>query len=257
MTFKFIPRRKLLEEHGYASVAHIPFLLSHDLAYEHEANRFLRERALHDWVPKRGHPAFDGGSGIAGSRARVLNENACIALADDLENFLTYAQVHRIDWHKITFGALLASYQEDMLKGTWSAAGRGLAPQTVNRRMRTVCEFLLWASDHQLRPPFAIRTSTRRRNRRATSRRCDQVETRIGKVRANPELLRLPTTTEISAWLAEVEVRRGPTKALACRSVIEMGWRLDEVASARADQVVTAQPGARMDWPCRVARMAR
>jgi integrase len=66
------------------------------------------------------------------------------------------------------------------------------------------------------------------------------------------ERLRIPTAAEIDAWLGEVEVRRGKTKALACKTILETGMRLEEVALLRASQVPdpeTVIPGypARMD----------
>jgi integrase len=70
--------------------------------------------------------------------------------------------------------------------------------------------------------------------------------------RTDPKHLRLPTTIEITRWLAEVRTRRGPTKALACRTVLETGMRLEETVLLRRDQLpdldgVACGMPARMD----------
>ena len=51
MAHRFSADRTLLEAHGFASVARVPFVMSWDMRYADEANRFLRERAKCEWHP--------------------------------------------------------------------------------------------------------------------------------------------------------------------------------------------------------------
>jgi integrase len=233
MAHQFSPDPTFLDQHGYGSVAHVPFILSANMRYEDDVNRYLRERATVDW-----HPNHRDGSPCG--RVKVPSENTLAAIADDLENFLTYCEVNDISWRDLDYRTLLETYQADMLSGAWSVSGQPLAHSTVNRRVGSVCELLLWASDQKLRLAFnVVRSRVRIHDRSGTaiSNRYHVVEERAGKVRQHPSRLRIPTIAEIERWLAEIEVRRGMTKALACRSIIEMGWRLEEAALARVWQL--------------------
>jgi len=248
MAFLFRRDREFLARHGFDAVAHVPFLLNGDLSYADEANRFLRERALLDW-----HPSNRSGEPTA--KVRTPAENTIFALARDLENFLSYVDVNDSDWRSLDYLQILRTYQADQLSGAWSERGEPLAPATINRRVGTVCEFLSWAGDRGLRPSFRVmgsRSTVRDRSGTATANRYRDVVGRAGRVRERVERLRIPTVAEIDAWLGEVEARRGKAKALVCRTILETGMRLEEVALLRADQLPdpdSVLPGypARMD----------
>ncbi|QRM34788.1 hypothetical protein [Microvirga sp. VF16] len=248
MAFLFRRDPALLSPIGFGSVGHVPFLLNHDMSYADEVNRFLRERALLDWHPNNRH-------GEATARVRAPAENTIFAIARDLENFLTYMEVNGLDWRAMDYRQVLRTYQADQNNGSWSERGVPLAPATINRRVGYVCEFLSWAGDRGLRPAFLIlesRSTVRDRSGTATTHRFHDVAGRAGRVRERIERLRIPTVAEIDTWLAEVEAKRGKTKALACKTILETGMRLEEVALLRAAQVPdpgTILPGypARMD----------
>ena len=248
MAFLFRRDREFLARHGFDAVAHVPFLLNGDLSYADEANRFLRERALLDWHP-------NNRSGEPTAKVRTPAENTIFALARDLENFLSYVDINESDWRSLDYLQILRTYQADQLSGAWSERGEPLAPATINRRVGTVCEFLSWAGDRGLRPSFRVmgsRSTVRDRSGTATANRYRDVVGRAGRVRERVERLRIPTVAEIDAWLGEVEARRGKAKALVCRTILETGMRLEEVALLRADQLPdpdSVLPGypARMD----------
>jgi integrase len=232
----------------FDAVAHVPFLLNGDMSYADEANRFLRERALLDWHPSNRH-----GDPIA--KVRVPAENTILAMAKDLENFLSYLEANGFDWRDMDYQRILETYQADQVSGAWSERGQPLAPATVNRRVGTICEFLIWAGDRRLRSAFEVMRSLSRvrdRSGTATTNRFHDVVTRAGRVRERAERLRIPTVAEIDAWLAEIEARHGKARALACRTILETGMRREEVALLRVSQVPDPDeilPGypARMD----------
>ncbi len=230
--------RSTLDPIGFGAVAHVPFLLRADMSYADEVNRFLRERALLDW-----HPNNRNGSPTAA--VRVPSENTILAIARDLENFFSFLEVNCVDWRQMDYQNLLRTYQADQENGSWSERREPLAPATINRRMGSVCEFLSWAGDRGLRPLFTVMGSLathRDRSGTATSHRMHQTIARSGRVRERPERLRIPTIAEIEAWLVEIEKRRGMTKALVCRTILETGMRLEEVILLRTAQV--ADPAA-------------
>lgn len=240
MAYLFRRTSTALQSAGFQAVAHVPFILYCDMSYADEVNRFLRERALADWHPNNRH-------GEPASRVRVPSENTIFAISRDLENFLTYVEIAGLNWRVLTYKELLAGYQADQSNGAWSERGAPLAPSTINRRVGSVCEFLTWACDRGLRGSFEVlegRSTSGRHSRKAL--------TRMGRVREPVERLRIPTVAEISIWLAEISAKRGKARELACRTVLETGMRLEEVALLQAEQVPdpTSIPGgypARMD----------
>jgi hypothetical protein len=179
MAFLFRRDRKYLIEAGFEALAHVPFLLNGDMSYADEFNRFLRERALLDWHPNNRH-------GEPTARVRALSENTIWALGRDLENFLTYTEANSLNWRTIDFQEILRTYQADQLNGSWSERGASLAPNTINRRVGYVCEFLSWAGERCLRPDFLVkgsRATVRDRSGAATTNRFYEVVSRAGRVR--------------------------------------------------------------------------
>jgi integrase len=233
MAHLFRRQRNYLTEHGFTIVTHVPILFNGDMSYAEEANRFLRERALVDWHPNNRY-------GEPTAKVRVPSENSMLAMGKDLENFLTYNEVNGLNWRALDYAQIMSTYQADQVNGSWSERGVPLSPSTANRRVGSACEFLTWGSDRGLRANFeVIRSLSTARNRSgtATSARFHNVVSRVGRVREKVERLRIPTVAEISAWLAEIEAKRGKTKALSCRTVLETGMRLEEVSLLRANQV--------------------
>jgi len=134
----------------------------------------------------------------------------------------------------LSYQHVLDSYDADMARGRWSEDGKPLSASTVNRRVDLAVQFLQWAAQRNLRDAFGVAT-------RAVSRKGAHShqtgEVRVGRRRTDPGHLRLPTAGEIGRWLAEVKARRGPTKALACRMILETGMRLEETVLVRVDQI--------------------
>ena len=118
-----------------------------------------------------------------------------------------------------------------MANGTGSADNAPLSRETIDRRCDTLRDFLTFACAKALRPapdgngPVKELEPARPPDPASSARR------------RPPKNLRLPTTSELARWLLEVHTRCGPTRALACRSVIQTGMRLEEVELVRADQV--------------------
>lgn len=204
MASLFEPDRSVLVASGYESVGHVPFLLSAGLEYLDEPNRFLRERATGAWHPNRREQSPYG-------RALRPSENTIRAYGRDLENALTYFETRKLDWRTIDYQQLLDTYDADMGTGRCSADGSGLGNSTINRRVDTLVEFLLWSGDRGFRRPFSVATELAPRNgslRGAPAgRKRVKAEVRIGRRRVHSRHLRLPTGAEIHTWLSEIETR--------------------------------------------------
>jgi len=237
-----------MAELGFSPYAHVPFLLSRDMKYLDEFNRFLRERALGTWHP-------NNRNGTAFGRVRALGANSASAYADDLKNFASYLETKRLSWTTLTYQQLLDTYDVDQSTGKWRSRGKNpLAASTINRRMNTVVEFLLWASDRQIRGEFQIQRSAlpQRRAARARSWSSDSpIDSRVGIHRANPKRLRLPTSEEIEIWLAEVRARHGRARYMAIKFILQTGCRLEETSLVRAAQVPDPQ-SIDLDMPARM-----
>ena len=214
------------------------------MEYLDEVNRFLRERTVGTWRPEqRENSAY---------AARLkLSDNTLDAYSRDLENFWTFIEARKIRWQTLSYQQLLDTYDTAMARGCWSEDGKPLSPSTINRRVDLAVQFLQWAAQRALREAFDVAAGVRSTISRKVGHQRQVVEVRIGRRRVEPVHLRLPTAAEISRWLAEVKVRRGPTKALACRMILETGMRLEEIVLLRAHQL--PDPGAVA--PGRPARM--
>ncbi len=243
MTFRFAPDEADLTKADLDRYGRVPFLLSNDMEYLDEANRFLRERATGAWRPHRGD--------VSAYAARsLLSDNTLDAYSRDLENFWTYVEAQRLSWRAMTYQDLLDSYDKDMGRGRWSEDGKPLSPSTINRRVDLAAQFLEWAADRGERSPFKVPVDVR--SKPSGNGRREPIEVRVGRRRVDPGHLRLPTAEEINRWLAEVRARRGATKALACRTILETGMRLEETVLLRVGQLpdpAAVEPGkpARME----------
>lgn len=225
MAYLFPRSSRVLQSAGFSAMVHVPFVLLGDMSYADEVNRFLRERALVDWHPNNRH-------GEPTARVRVPSENTIFAIGRDLENFLTYVETSGLNWRVLTYKDLLTGYQADQSNGTWSERGVPLAPSTINRRVGSVCEFLTWACDRGLRGAFEILAE-----KPTSGRHSCKALTRMGRVREPVERMRIPSAEEIHTWLAEISAKRGKARELACRTVLETGMRLEEVALLQVDQL--------------------
>lgn len=218
-----------------APFRHVPFLLANDMTYLDDANIFIRQIASQKGASSKGL--------VSRRRRRGVSGNTLIGKARALENFFSYVEAKSLDWHVIDYDALLSTYDTDMARGLWSADGKPLAAKTINLRIDTACQFLTWAAEQGLRGAFNVDTEIRSREVSAgnsSHRTFEMISNRVGARRYHPSRLRLPTVEEINTWLDEVSRRRGPTKALACKAILNTNMRLEEVVMLRQSQVRAA-----------------
>ncbi|WP_179188516.1 site-specific integrase [Hydrogenophaga sp. IBVHS2] len=216
---------------GFGKVAHLPFILDNRPGYHRLGSRYLIDRGLGIWNPEtRGK----------GPRATRPAKKTIKNYAHWLANFLEWAEVYGIDLKTCEYAEhVQGRYQNEMIKGLWSADGRGLKPATVNPRVQQACDFLTWMSDKGEREPFDVPTEkVKVRVGSATSpigHRAKEVTRRVGKVRQNKRRLRMPTRLELITWLSSVNARHGELMGLICETILLTGLRIEEASALRID----------------------
>ena len=225
----------MLTAEGYASVAHVPVLFDDEWGYIHEVNWHLRQRARLEWSPAMGARQRLTRAGRRYPTGRTLEQ-----YARNLGNFFDWLEHRQLDWRGVEYTAhLVDGYQADMLAGRWGTTGAGLSASTVNGRVAEACNFLTWAAERSLRPPFAIiggEVPVQRQSARSShGHKAVKTFSRAGTVRKDPKMLRLPTLEETSRWLESVKTHKGATKALMCELILESAIRLTEAAEWRID----------------------
>lgn len=224
---------QFLVESGFERVAHIPFIFDSEPGYARYPNRFLIDRGLGYWDPKwrgsRRNP-------LPPSRVSMTN------FARWLANALEWAEARGVDIMKSDYTSILIGrYQNEMLKGIWSANNRPLAPETVNARIQIALEFQMWAADKGLRAPFVIPTITRTyiagSHANSKSHEVKSVESRKGKVKVNKLTLSFPPKDEIEVWRKRVHNRPvyGKTEGLIADLILNTAIRREEAACWRVD----------------------
>ncbi len=232
MAFLEMPDKRRSEELGIGQISHIPVIWSKDWKLMAEASKYLTSRGLGQWAPRMGKQSLYS---IASKPAA----NSMLLYARNLEHFLTYCERRNLEWQEISYEQLLNSYQTEMHNGQAANSGGPLSPGTINNRVDTACDFLTYAAAQGWRRPFAVSSEPIRRS--AASGNRTSSTRRVGRVRANPADLRLPTRSEIKNWL-ECVLRGFPgvlgiTAYMMCRMVIETAMRAEEVILFRADQL--------------------
>ncbi|WP_152608502.1 tyrosine-type recombinase/integrase [Croceibacterium mercuriale] len=230
MAYLLRPDNDQLAEAELDAYHGVPFLVSADWTYLDHQNAFIRERAVGLW----------SSSGRFRNELTIgerLSENATLAYSHDLKNFTSYLERRRLNWRTLNYQGLIDTYDADMGAGKWSETGKPLAAETINRRMRVACQFLLWAGDRDHRPPFVVPTVPSRRRSSTTRFAFDIVEKRVGKRPLYSSQLRLPTREEIRSFIEEVRCRHGRTRALAIQFIFETGTRRQETSLIRAEQI--------------------
>lgn len=224
---------KFLTEAGFGALAYQPFILDSEPGYARLPNQFLIDRSLGYWEPKwRGEKR----NPIPPSRISMRN------FARWLANALEWADTRSIDLMRADYASdLIGRYQEEMLKGIWSADNRPLAPETVNARVQTALEFQMWAADKGLREPFVIPTTTTTyiagSYHNSRSHEAKVVQSRKGKVKVNKRTLSFPSVDEIEAWCKRVHERPvvGVTEGLIVDLILNTAIRREEAACWRVD----------------------
>lgn len=224
---------KLLARSGYEALSHQPFLLDPEPGYARLPNQFLIDRGLGYWEPKwRGQKR----NPIPPSRISMKN------YARWLANALEWADTRSIDLMSCDYVSdLIGRYQQEMLKGIWSADNRPLAPETVNPRVQIALEFQMWAADKGLRAPIVIPTTTTTyiagSHGNSRSHEAKVVQSRKGKVKVSKRTLSFPSVEMIEAWRERVQRRPvvGATEGLIVDLILNTAIRREEAACWRVD----------------------
>ncbi len=229
----FKPDEAFLVKVGFQSIAHVPVIFNDKWAYQREANRWLRERAIGEDVQHE-----DGGGNIP-------TRQSLITIARCLIDFLAWCdwadpRPKKLDpelpfhpWKEIEYTKDLRSrYQKSMLDGSWSFFLKPLSPSTINSRVSEAARFCKWAVRVGLREkPFDIPYDISYRKVKGISSHSHKVvekKSRKGLVRPHPSDLRLPTIQQVEKWFNSVKIKKGPTLSLMCRLVMEVGLRREE-----------------------------
>lgn len=235
--------RPVVEEMGDAGFEHlaaIPFVMHDSWAYEREASRYLRERAM-------GLAFHLGASSVVPAR-RKPTKTSVTNFGGALINFLEWCEARGKNWRTVEYSALLDEYQAEMERGSWSASGRRLAASTQNLRVGEAVYYLSWAALRELRPAFLVPVEVRKvqapSHKNAWGHEARDVAVRAGRVRPDPKTLRLPSDAKVKQWRAAVVARQGPTKALMVDLVLQTGIRRAECAEWRVDTL----PLLRENW---------
>jgi len=250
------PDRDALIEAGYASVAHVPFLLAFNGYYPAEANRYLRARALCEWTLRMGND-----SPPSKSRRRFLTAQSCLAMAKRLACFLRWCESTERDWRTVTYREDLLAWQTGLFKGTASESGKPLTEATTNNLVAEACYFLTWAAevpredlsgDH-LREGFEVPTnpfSFKVGKGQGAKTHHKDVDARVGALVPRPSKLHLPSPREVGPWMRALRVR-SHVKAMMSELILETGIRISECNQWRVD---TLPPPDK--WKVRAGKVA-
>jgi integrase len=239
---------------GFAEVAHVPFLLDSDGRYLDEVNRYIRERALLEWLPEDAFPTGKLRSGLG--RSSYPTVTSLRTLANRLSNFLAWCSARGLDWRRVEYTKHIVNrYQTEMLSGEWSLRSRELHGSTINRRTDEAILLLAWADQAGFRPsdapPFNVPRASRRRHRKSTGSSSRSsvatIESRAGRVNTVPQLFSLPSPSEVATWISRVGLLRGAVKRLCCELIIATGVRVEECVQWQVDTL----PLERGDWQIR------
>ncbi|TBE77262.1 site-specific integrase [Rhizobium ruizarguesonis] len=165
-------------------------------------------------------------------RGRTLAVTSIIDTGDSLVNFLSWANVHEIPLGKAVYDDILI-YQDDMQSGQWSKAGVPLNGRTINARGSAACSYLMWTSHIGAGEAFVptLTAATVKVRNGNTYKKTVRVGLKKAK-RSQIERVGLPRETWVDDWLAQVVRRRGKSKMLACRLIVDVGPRIAEVCGA-------------------------
>lgn len=223
----------MLAKAGFGALSHQPFLFDPEPGYARLPNQFLIDRGLGYWDPK-----WRGAKRNPIPPSRVSMKNFACWLANALE----WADTRAVDLMRGDYvGDLIDRYQQEMLKGIWSADNRPLSPETVNPRVQIALEFQMWAADKGLRPPFIIPTISTTYVAgsldNSRSHEAKVVQSRKGKVKVNKRTLSFPSDVEIEAWRKRVHQRPvfGATEGLIVDLILNTAIRREEAACWRVD----------------------
>ncbi|MFO1305355.1 MAG: hypothetical protein U1F54_16635 [Burkholderiales bacterium] len=224
---------KVLVGSGFGALASHPFIFDSEPSYARLPNQFLIDRGLGVWDPKQ-----RGANRNPHPPGRVSMRNFARWLANALE----WAEARTIDLMTADYTTILiARYQDEMLKGIWSADNRPLKPNTFNPRVEIALEYQMWGADKGFREPFTIPTVTTTyvagSHDNSKSHEVKSVQSRKGKVKVNKRTLSFPSQEEIEAWRKRVHERpiSGETDVLIVDLILNTAIRREEAACWRVD----------------------
>lgn len=232
--FKVVfPNPEILTQAGFEKSAHIPCIFDSKPGYARLPSRYLIDRALGVWDPDsrgtRPNPQRP-------SRKSISN------YAYRLANALEWAEMRAIDLVAADYTTvLIGRYQEEMLKGIWSARGVSLGAETVNSRVRAALEFQMWCADKGYRKPFLVPTVTKTyvagSHKNSKSHEAKTVKSRKGKVKVNKCILSFPKDEEIKSWRQRVYDQPivGATEGLMVDHILNTAIRREELSCWRVD----------------------
>ena len=197
------------------------------------SSRYVRERHTGRWSARIG----------ADPSNKTLSMKYTRRIGLKIADFQNWSFAQGLTLEAATYQDIL-QYQQDIRAGAWGTKRRKLSPDWANDKADEACSFLLWMAKRGLRPAFEVTTKlVVQRSRR--SNKIEKAIVRTGKEtgrRESTELLVLPDWPKVDAWLAELRVRRGYSKTLASRTVVELATRRAETCGILKDQ-----------WPSRTA----
>lgn len=221
-----------LQKAGFGKVAMLPCIFDGRPSYHRLSSRFLIDRGLGIWTPKKS--SFR--KGVMPPSAKSLKN-----YADRLCNFLEWCDVRGIDPLVVEYVKdLIGGYQLEMLQGAWSSEGRPLGERTINARVNAAIDFLDWATDKNLRAPLSVPTVLRTycpNDILPSEYLTKTVQTRRGKLRESKRRLGFPNEVELSTWYESLLNRphRGACDALIAELILETAIRREEAACWRLD----------------------
>ena len=159
----FRPDEEALRHAGFGAVCHVPVLFGktrNSPAQKHylrEFNRYLRERALLEWVPVDRTTAAQIKRLGDTKKLRYPTRCSLGSYAERLANFDDWLAETNRGWRTVEYTRdIVLGYQADMLSGRWSETGRKLTPATVKVRLAEACLFLSWAAARGYRHVFDV-----------------------------------------------------------------------------------------------------
>lgn len=227
-----LPPDGFFTEARVPKLQHVPILIGRDGSYPVEANRYLTERCLGEWVlpvPPGSYPWSP----------TVLTLKSRLNLASRLSAFFHWLSLKQDrDWRFMTYHDDVAgTYQAELLSGKGAASKCKLTDGTTNLYVDEAVLFLKWAAERGYREAFRVPV---RRTRVLSSGRMGgsghlgrDVATRSGRLAVQlVNLTSLPTDDELARWLRAARLRF-PVKALLFEFLIRTGARISEANSLR------------------------
>nr|WP_315468599.1 site-specific integrase [uncultured Undibacterium sp.] len=229
------PEESLLIDAGFKSIARVPCIFNENWNYQREASWYLRDRSR-------------GEALNLGEQTRYPTKQSLETFGRAICNFLEWCVWSSRPWQEVDyFNDLINGYQKHMESGVFSIRKKPLSASTINSRIDETCNFLKWAARKGLRGSFKVQVQNM--NLRLPSRGVGNAYlkegiSRVGQVRADPLVLKIPSDEEVERWLDCVKLEKGETKALMCEIIIKTAIRREECVQWR----IWTLPEDRRSW---------